>query len=76
MTTNIAEAFDLERNQICMVGDRLDTDILFGKDGGLTTMLVLTGKDFTLCYISFHLKYSFATLGQPDIFSCMLGVLQ
>ena len=26
-----------------MVGDRLDTDVLFGKNGGLTTMLVLSG---------------------------------
>ena len=25
------------------VGDRLDTDILFGKDGGLRTLLVLSG---------------------------------
>lgn len=26
-----------------MVGDRLDTDIRFGKNGGLGTLLVLTG---------------------------------
>jgi len=44
MLANIAETFNLERNQICMVGDRLDTDILFGQDGGLTTMLVLSGQ--------------------------------
>lgn len=27
-----------------MVGDRLDTDIAFGKMGGLSTLLVLTGE--------------------------------
>ncbi len=32
------------RLQICMCGDRLDTDVLFGKNGGLTTMLVLSGE--------------------------------
>eukprot|EP01024_Parvocaulis_polyphysoides_P007373 TRINITY_DN12197_c0_g2_i3.p1 TRINITY_DN12197_c0_g2~~TRINITY_DN12197_c0_g2_i3.p1 ORF type:complete len:375 (-),score=35.53 TRINITY_DN12197_c0_g2_i3:265-1320(-) len=40
---NIASKFGLRMDQICMVGDRLDTDILFGKGGGLATCLVLSG---------------------------------
>ena len=47
MLENIANAFGMERKQICMVGDRLDTDILFGQDGGLSTMLVLSGVTLT-----------------------------
>ncbi|BDA44388.1 Glycerol-3-phosphate phosphatase [Coccomyxa sp. Obi] len=43
MLANIANTFGLKRSQICMVGDRLDTDILFGQQGGLSTMLVLSG---------------------------------
>lgn len=33
----------LDRSKTCMVGDRLDTDILFGKNGGMKTLLVFTG---------------------------------
>ena len=43
MLDYIANKYSLRKDQICMVGDRLDTDILFGKDGGLRTMLVLSG---------------------------------
>ena len=31
------------RARVCMVGDRLDTDILFGNDNGLKSCLVLSG---------------------------------
>eukprot|EP00227_Mantoniella_beaufortii_P016858 CAMPEP_0197591582 /NCGR_PEP_ID=MMETSP1326-20131121/13793_1 /TAXON_ID=1155430 /ORGANISM="Genus nov. species nov., Strain RCC2288" /LENGTH=351 /DNA_ID=CAMNT_0043157103 /DNA_START=19 /DNA_END=1074 /DNA_ORIENTATION=- len=43
MLDYIATKFNIRKDQICMVGDRLDTDILFGKDGGLRTLLVLSG---------------------------------
>lgn len=31
-----------------MIGDRLDTDILFGVNGGIDTMMVLTGSSAAL----------------------------
>jgi phosphoglycolate phosphatase len=32
-----------DRSRICMVGDRLDTDVLFGTENGLQSILVLSG---------------------------------
>jgi len=43
MLDYISKTFGVRPDQMCMVGDRLDTDILFGKDGGLRTLLVLSG---------------------------------
>ena len=40
----ISDTVGVPRNRMAMVGDRLDTDILFGQQGGLSTMLVLSGK--------------------------------
>jgi 4-nitrophenyl phosphatase len=39
----IVDKYHLDRSRTCMVGDRLDTDIEFGKTGGLSTLLVMTG---------------------------------
>ncbi|SCV74069.1 BQ2448_6501 [Microbotryum intermedium] len=36
-------SYDLDKSKMLMVGDRLNTDILFGVNGGISTMLVLTG---------------------------------
>ncbi|KAG2442871.1 hypothetical protein HXX76_002950 [Chlamydomonas incerta] len=43
MLKNISASLGLRPDQIAMVGDRLDTDIMFGKNGGLATALVLSG---------------------------------
>lgn len=39
----LTEKHQLRRERVCMVGDRLDTDILFGRDNGLRTVLTLSG---------------------------------
>ncbi|KAL6049145.1 p-nitrophenyl phosphatase [Balamuthia mandrillaris] len=39
----ILERFELDKARTCMIGDRLDTDIQFGNEGGVATLLVLTG---------------------------------
>lgn len=44
MMQAIEGKFRFERKRACMVGDRLDTDIRFGVEGGLGgTLCVLTG---------------------------------
>ena len=44
MMDAIEGKFHFERERACMVGDRLDTDIRFGIEGGLGgTLAVLTG---------------------------------
>eukprot|EP00850_Spirogloea_muscicola_P012554 SM000081S22688 [mRNA] locus=s81:586503:589952:- [translate_table: standard] len=43
MMDYLAKEFGISKSQICMVGDRLDTDILFGQNGGCRTLLVLSG---------------------------------
>lgn len=43
MTEFLASEYGVPPERMCMVGDRLDTDILFGQAGGMRTVLVLSG---------------------------------
>lgn len=43
MIDYMEQKFGFDRSRICMVGDRLDTDVLFGTDNGLKSVLVLSG---------------------------------
>lgn len=47
---NILGRHDFDPARTIMVGDRLNTDILFGKNGLLSTLLVLTGRT----HLPFH----------------------
>jgi ribonucleotide monophosphatase NagD (HAD superfamily) len=43
MIDYLEKKYGMDRSRICMVGDRLDTDVLFGTDNGLRSLLVLSG---------------------------------
>jgi len=64
--------FDPERT--IMIGDRLDTDIQFGKNGGISTLLVLTGVTSAEQVTPEHANYMKETV--PDYVLQGLGDLQ
>lgn len=63
----IMDCLQLVPGRCCMVGDRLDTDIAFGKNGGLKTLLVLTGVT--------TMKEALASSIVPDYIASSLAVL-
>ena len=44
MAEIISHLFDIQKERIVMVGDRLYTDILFGINNGYQSLLVLSGE--------------------------------
>lgn len=59
----LQKKYNIPTAKMCMVGDRLDTDILFGQNAGCKTLLVLSGvtNQSTLQDPSNHI--------QPDIYT-------
>jgi len=43
MIDYISSKFAIDKSKICMVGDRLDTDIVFGNSNGCQSVLTLSG---------------------------------
>jgi len=43
MIDYLCSKYDLKPDKICMVGDRLDTDVVFGNSNGCKSILVLSG---------------------------------
>lgn len=63
MLEHICRTFGIAKQEICMVGDRLDTDIVFGRAGGVMTLLVLSGVTTE------EVLHSPDTLIQPDFYT-------
>jgi 4-nitrophenyl phosphatase/phosphoglycolate phosphatase len=43
MIDYLVSKYKFDRSRMCMVGDRLDTDVLFGLENGMKTILTLSG---------------------------------
>jgi ribonucleotide monophosphatase NagD (HAD superfamily) len=71
---HLMQRYQIQPSRTAMIGDRLDTDIAMGKQGGLMTLLPLTGELVGLSGLSFnqsllHLQHcdSWSTHCQPPI---------
>ncbi|MBA0695148.1 hypothetical protein Goari_005380 [Gossypium aridum] len=69
----LLQKFNVSTSRMCMVGDRLDTDILFGQNAGCKTLLVLSGvtTQSTLDDPSNSIKPDYYTNKVSDILSLL-----
>eukprot|EP00268_Persea_americana_P043686 TRINITY_DN4396_c0_g1_i5.p1 TRINITY_DN4396_c0_g1~~TRINITY_DN4396_c0_g1_i5.p1 ORF type:complete len:319 (+),score=60.08 TRINITY_DN4396_c0_g1_i5:108-1064(+) len=69
----LLKRFCIDTSKMCMVGDRLDTDILFGHNAGCKTLLVLSGSSFTSA--SIHGLVHLICCNKTEIIKCINQVL-
>lgn len=64
--------FKISTSKMCMVGDRLDTDILFGQNAGCKTLLVFSGPEhfYRKSFICFKKTLLFAWFSCPVLNFC------
>ncbi|KAB2026912.1 hypothetical protein ES319_D06G253700v1 [Gossypium barbadense] len=69
----LLQKFNVSTSRMCIVGDRLDTDILFGQNAGCKTLLVLSGvtTQSTLDDPSNSIKPDYYTNKVSDILSLL-----
>lgn len=69
----LLKKFQISTSKMCMVGDRLDTDILFGQNAGCRTLLVLSGvtTQSILEDPSNHIQPDYYTSKVSDIFELL-----
>lgn len=70
---SLACRFCIDTSKICMVGDRLDTDVLFGNNAGCKTLLVLSGSSLTSA--SIHSLVHLICCNKTEIIKCINQVL-
>ncbi|KAL7088453.1 hypothetical protein ACP275_13G128100 [Erythranthe tilingii] len=65
----LLQKFNVPTSRMCMVGDRLDTDILFGQNAGCRTLLVFSGvtKVSDLVDSSNHIRPEYLTNTLSDV---------
>lgn len=66
---HIIDSHQLDRKKTIMFGDRLDTDMLFAKQGGIDSVLVLTGVTQDLAEITSDLHPTYVANGLADFAS-------
>jgi len=65
----ILATYHFDRSKTIMVGDRLDTDILFGKNSGVDSLMVLTGINTIEDAESFHITPTYVLNTISDLLS-------